>query len=688
MAVEAGLNPALTKWNGEFGLPDFQQVSDRDFEPAFDHAMAAHLAEIDVIAGNGDAPTMANTIEAFELSGLDLQRVSGLFWHRAGTDSTPEIQKLEREIGPKLATHSAKIFMNAELFARISDLYERRSALGLTPEQERVLELHYKRFVKEGANLDEAGKTRLAEIDQRLAVLAATFGQNVLGDEASWVLPLKSEADLAGLPDSLKAALAEAARERGVDAPYAVTLARSIADPFLTLSARRDLREKVFRGWTARGDMTDERRNPDVVAETLKLRAEKARLLGYDDFAALKLDGTMAKTAGAVEELLNTVWPQALTSAAAHQADLQTLANEDGINDAIQPWDWRYYSEKLRQRNYDLDDGELKPYLQLDRMIEAAFDVANRLFGISFRERTDIAGPHPEARVFEVLEANGSIRGVFIGDYFARPTKRSGAWMNLLRKQHKLQGGQSPVVFNVMNFAKPSTGQPALLSMDDARTLFHEFGHALHGLLSDVTYPSVSGTSVSRDFVELPSQLYEHWLTVPDVLRKHARHVETGQPIPAVLLDKVLAARQFDAGFDAIEYTSSALVDMRVHTADPTRAGSDPISFEQDFLDELQMPSAITMRHRTPHFLHVYYGDGYAAGYYSYMWSEVLDADAFAAFEEAGDPFDSDTAKLLREAVYSSGNTRPPEDAYKAFRKRLPTADAMLAKRGLKSEAA
>jgi peptidyl-dipeptidase Dcp len=688
MPGETRFNVVLTKWNGEFGLPDFQQVSDRDFGRAFDHAMSAHLAEIEAIAGSADAPTMANTIEAFELSGLELQRVSALFWHRAGTDSTPEIQKLEREIGPKLAAHSANIYMNAGLFQRISDLHERRHELGLSSEQQRVLELHYKRFVKEGANLHDGDKARLAAIDQRLAELAATFGQNVLGDEAGWVLPLHDEEDLSGLPESLRAALAEAASERGVDAPYAVTLARSIADPFLTLSARRDLREKVFRAWTARGDMTDEKRNADVVAETLRLRAEKAGLLGYENFAALKLDGTMAQTAQAVEELLDIVWPRALTSAAAHQAELQALANDDGINDAIKPWDWRYYSEQLRQRNHDLNDAELKPYLQLDRMIEAAFDVANRLFGISFRERSDVAGPHAEARVFEVLEADGSLRGVFIGDYFARSTKRSGAWMNLFRKQHKLQGGQQPVVFNVMNFAKPAKGKPALLSMDDARTLFHEFGHALHGLLSDVTYPSVSGTSVSRDFVELPSQLYEHWLSVPDVLRTHARHVDTNEPMPTELLDKVLAARQFDAGFDAIEYTASALVDIKAHTAEPKMAADDPLQFERDVLEELSMPAAITMRHRTPHFLHVYYGDGYAAGYYSYMWSEVLDADAFAAFEEAGDPFDAGTAKLLRDAVYGSGNSRAPEDAYKAFRKRMPTADAMLEKRGLKPKAA
>jgi len=682
MVVESGVNPALVEWNSEFGLPEFGRISDEDFASTFDAAMAEHLAEIEAIAGNAEAPTFANTIEAFELAGKGLRRVSALFWHRAGTDSTPVIQQLEREIGPKLARHSARVYMNGKLFARIGALHENRTSLNLTPEQARVLELHHKHFVKEGAKLDAVGKQRLAEINQRLAALAADFGQNVLADESSWSLPL-TESDVEGLPESLTAAMAEAASERKVDAPYAVTLGRSIAVPFLEASPRRDLREKVFKAWTARGEMTDGKMNAPVVAETLRLRKEKAGLLGYGSFADLRLDGTMAKSPEAVEELLGAVWPAALKSAGNHQSQLEELAAEDGINDDLKPWDWRYYSEKLRQKLYDLDEASLKPYFQLDRMIEAAFDVATRLFGISFRERKDIAGPHAEARVFEVLEADGSLKGIFIGDYFARSTKRSGAWMNLFRKQHKLEGGEVPVVFNVMNFAKPSPGKPALLSLDDARTLFHEFGHALHGLLSDVTYPSVSGTSVSRDFVELPSQIYEHWLTVPEVLRKHARHATTGEPITADLLDKVLAARTFDAGFDAIEYTASALVDIRTHSAGTNAAAADPLAFEASVLTGLDMPSAIVMRHRTPHFLHVYYGDGYAAGYYSYMWSEVLDADAFAAFEEAGNPFDPDTAARLRKAVYASGNSMPPEDAYKAFRQRLPSPDAMIAKRGL-----
>ena len=490
--------------------------------------------------------------------------------------------------------------------------------------------------------------------------------------------------DLAGLPDSLIAAMAEAAAQCGHDGRHVVTLSRSIIEPFLVSSSRPDLRQVAFDAWAARGQNGGNSDNTQIVAETLKLRDEKAQLLGYESFAALKLDGTMAKHPKAVEDLLGKVWPAAKASAADHAAQLAAIAVEEGHNEPLKASDWRYYTAKLREREFDLDEAVVKPYLQLENMIRAAFDVAGRLFGLSFAELGDVAGPHPDARVFEVRNRSGEISAVFIGDYFARSSKRSGAWMSLLQKQHKLAGGQTPIVFNVMNFAKPAKGSPALLSLDDARTLFHEFGHALHGMLSDVTHPSVSGTSVSRDFVELPSQLYEHWLTVPEILEKHAVHVETGELMPQELLDKVLAARTFNSGFDAIEYTSSAIVDMRFHQASGDgEASQDPLGFEADVLAELGMPEAIIMRHRTPHFLHVFYGDGYAAGYYSYMWSEVLDADAFNAFEEASDPFDPALAKRLEQYIYSSGDSVDPEAAYTAFRGQMPTADAMLRKRGL-----
>ena len=684
MANEQDIKPALVNWGAVHGLPDFGAIEDGDFKAAFGAAMESHLAEVEAIADNPAPAQFANTIDPLELSGKALRKVQALFWHRAGTDSTPAIQALEREIGLELAKHQSAIFMNDRLFARIAALHESRTQTGLSSEQIRVLEQHYKSFVKQGAKLAQAEKQTLAGIDQRLAALAAQFGQNVLADEKDWVLVLETEDDLAGLPDSLIASMAEAAVQRGHEGRHAVTLSRSIIEPFLVSSSRPDLRQTAFDAWAARGQNGGEHDNAEIVAETLRLRAAKAQLLGYENFAALKLDGTMAKTPGAVEDLLGKVWPAAIASAADRAAMLGKMATEEGHNEPLKASDWRYYTAKLREREFDLDEAAVKPYFQLENMIQAAFDVAGRLFGLSFNELGDVAGPHPDARVFEVRNRSGDVSGVFIGDYFARSSKRSGAWMNLMQKQHRLDGGQIPIVFNVMNFAKPAKGSPALLSLNDARTLFHEFGHALHGLLSNVTYPSVSGTSVSRDFVELPSQLYEHWLTVPEILQKHAVHVETGEAMPQELLQKLLSARTFDAGFSAVEYTSSAIVDMRFHQASrDDKASIDPISFEADVLAELGMPEAIIMRHRTPHFLHVFYGDGYAAGYYSYMWSEVLDADAFNAFEEASDPFDPALAKRLEQHIYSSGDSVDPEAAYTAFRGRMPTADAMLEKRGL-----
>ncbi len=684
MAGGQDIKSALVNWDGVHGLPDFAAIEDGDFNTAFAAAMPLHLAEIEAIADNPQPASFENTIAALELSGKALRKVQALFWHRAGTDSTPAIQELEREIGPELARHQSAIFMNDRLFARIEALHESRQGSDWTPEQVRVLEQHHKGFVKQGAKLAAADKHRLAEIDQRLAALAAGFGQNVLADEKDWILLLENQDDLAGLPDSLVAAMAGAATQRDHDGKHAVTLSRSIVEPFLVASSRPDLRQIAFDAWAARGQNGSEHDNSEIVAETLKLRDEKARLLGYESFAALKLDGTMAKTPEGVEGLLGKVWPAAVSGAANHAALLEEIAVEEGHNEPLKASDWRYYTAKLREREFDLNEATVKPYFQLENMILAAFDVAGRLFGLSFRELADVAGPHRDARVFEVRNRSGDVSGVFIGDYFSRSSKRSGAWMSLLQKQHRLDGGQIPIVFNVMNFAKPAKGSPALLSLDDARTLFHEFGHALHGLMSNVTYPSVSGTSVSRDFVELPSQLYEHWLTVPEILEKHAFHVETGEPMPQELLNKLLAARTFNSGFDAVEYTASAIVDMRFHQASHDSSSNlDPIGFEAQVLAELGMPEAIIMRHRTPHFLHVFYGDGYAAGYYSYMWSEVLDADAFKAFEEVGDPFDPSLAKRLEQHIYSTGDSIDPEATYTAFRGQMPTADAMLNKRGL-----
>lgn len=671
----------LTRWTGPLGLPDFSAIADADFGPVFDAALSAHEAEIAAIAGNADAPTVENTLQALELSGEALDRVSAVFWCRAGAHTNKDIQTLERVIAPKMSRHFSALHMNAALFSRIDALYRERDTLDLDAETARVLEKTWKRFVRAGARLGEDEKKRLAAINERLASLGAQFGQNVLADEAEWALFLDEGDDLSGLPDFLKAAMAEAAASRGQEGRYAVTLSRSIVEPFLSFSARRDLREKAFAAFTGRGENGGETDNGPVVKETLSLRAEKARLLGYDSYAALKLDDTMAKSPAAVLALLEPVWEKARARAASDREELQRLAARAGDNRPLAAADWRYWQEKLRAEKYAFDEAELKPYLQLDRIIDACFDVAGRLFGLAFEERKGIAAWHEEVRVFEVKDADGAHRAVFLADYFGRPSKRSGAWMSSLQSAYKLGEGATPIVYNIMNFARPPKGQPALLSMDEARTLFHEFGHALHGMLSEARWPSVSGTAVSRDFVELPSQIYEHWLTVPDILAKHAVHHATGAPMPAELVEKMLAARNFNAGFVTVEFAASALVDMAYHAQ--AEAPVDPRAFEAGTLERLGMPEEIAMRHRTPHFLHVFSGDGYSAGYYSYMWSEVLDADAFSAFEEAGDVFDPALAGKLRTHIYAAGGTRDPEELYRAFRGKMPTPDAMMEKRGL-----
>ncbi|HWU62924.1 MAG TPA: M3 family metallopeptidase [Ensifer sp.] len=684
--AEAKINPALIDWNGRNGLPDFEQISESDFAPAFDAAFKLHEAEIDTIANNPDAPTFENTIVALEIAGDELSRVSAIFWNRAGADTNDSIQALERDVSPKMSRHYSKIGMNEALFKRIDTLWETRETLNLDLEQTRVLERHWKGFVRSGAKLPRADQERLAAINERLASLGAKFGQNVLADEKNWFMILGDEADLAGLPDFLKDAMAAQAEARGEKGKYAVTLSRSIIEPFLTFSERRDLRETAFKAWIARGENGGETDNRGVIAETLKLRAEKAKLLGFANFAELKLDNTMAKTPANVNGLLMQVWEKARVRALEEEADIAKAIAAEGKNHDVKPWDWRHYAEKIRAERFNFSEGELKPYLQLEKIIEACFDVARRLFGITATELKNVKAYHPDARVFEIRDASGGLKAMFVGDYFARPSKRSGAWMSSFQSQHKLTlkngaHGEIPLIYNVCNFAKPAEGKPALLSLDDARTLFHEFGHALHGMLSDVTYPTVSGTGVSRDFVELPSQLYEHWLTVPEILKTYAVHYETGAPMPQALLDKVLAARTFNAGFATVEFTSSALVDMAYHTA--AEPPADPMALEAKVLKEIGMPDAMVMRHRSPHFQHVFSGDGYSAGYYSYMWSEVLDADAFSAFEETGDAFNPQMAEKLKLKIYSSGGSIDPEDAYKAFRGKLPSPDAMLRKKGL-----
>ncbi|MEZ5774662.1 MAG: M3 family metallopeptidase [Hyphomicrobiaceae bacterium] len=672
----------LAEWRTPFAMPPFGDIARSDFGPAFEQGLAEHRREIEAIAGADEPPTFDNTLLALERSGRTLEKVARVFFNLTSADTDEALQALERDMAPRLAAHSTWITSNARLFGRIDAVFEARDRLGLDEEARRLVERRHLDFIRAGAHLDAAAKARLGEIVERLASLSTRFGQNVLADEAGWILELKGEADLAGLPDWLVAATAATAAERGRPGSHLVTLSRSLVEPFLTFSDRRDLREEAFRAWTRRGEMGGASDNRAIAAEILALRAERARLLGFATFADYQLDDTMAKTPAAVSELLGAVWPKAVAKAHAERDRLAALARSAGDNAAIEPWDWRYYAEKVRARDYDLDEAALKPYLPLDAMIEAAFDTASRLFGLRFEARPDLPVYHPDVRAFEVKDRDGRHVGIFLGDYFGRPSKRSGAWMSSYRDQQRLDGGEvRPIIVNVMSFAKGSASEPALLSFDDARTLFHEFGHALHGLLSDVTYPSLSGTAVSTDFVELPSQLYEHWLEQPAVLERFARHYRTGEPMPRELIDRLRASRTFSQGFQTVEYLASALVDMDYHAA--AEAPEDPMAFEKAVLARIGMPHEIVMRHRTPHFQHIFTGDHYAAGYYSYMWSEVLDADAFAAFEETGDIFDPEVAGRLKRYVYSAGGRREPKDAYLAFRGKLPAIDGLLRKRGL-----
>ena len=676
-------NPFAAVWDTPFRLPPFAAIRPEHFMPAFEAALAKHKDEIGAIMADPAEPDFANTIEALERAGRALSRVGGVFYNLTGADTNETLQGIERELSPITSRHWSAVMMEPALFARVDAVFRKRDTLGLDAEQMRLLERTHRGFVRSGAQLSADDKKRLAEINERLAALGTQFGQNVLKDESSYALVIEDEAGLAGLPAFLVAAMARAATDRGHPGKHAVTLSRSIIEPFLTFSTRRDLREEAFIAWSKRGENGNESDNRAIVAEMVKLRAEKARLLGFATFAHFKLDDTMAKTPENVRNLLELVWKPAKARAAREAADLSALAQAEGKNAEIRPWDWRHYAEKVRQQTYALDEAVLKPYLQLDKIIAAAFDVAGKLFGLSFEARPDLKGYHPDVRIWEVREAaTGRHIGLFLGDYFARASKRSGAWMSAFRGQRKLGGEVRPIIVNVCNFAKPSEGKPALLSIDDARTLFHEFGHALHGLLSDVTYGSLAGTAVSRDFVELPSQLYEHWFLTREVMQQYCLHAETGEPIPEALIDKIKRAQTFNQGFATVEYTSSALVDLAFHSLE-NPGEIDPLAFEAAELARLGMPMEITMRHRTPHFTHVFSGDGYSAGYYSYLWSEVMDADAFNAFLEAGDVFAPELAAKLKRYIYSSGDTRDAAEAYTLFRGRLPTPDALLEKRGL-----
>ncbi|WP_315813726.1 M3 family metallopeptidase [Bradyrhizobium sp. SZCCHNR2028] len=679
--IDAQTNPLLVAWETPHQTPPFDAIRPEHFLPAFERAFADHAAEITAITHDPAEPDFANTITALERSGKLLSKVAAVFYDLVSAHSNPAILEIDKDVSLRMARHWNPIMMNAVLFGRIALLYDNRKDLKLTGEEQRLLERTYTRFRRAGAGLSDDGKVRMAEINEKLAQLGTTFSHHVLGDEQDWYLEL-GEDDRAGLSESFVAAAKAAAEERGIPGKAIVTLSRSSVEPFLQSSARRDLREKVFKAFTARGDNGNSNDNNAVIGEILSLREQAAKIMGFPNFAAYRLEDSMAKTPEAVRGLLERVWKPARAKALADRDQLQEMITAEGGNFKLAAWDWRYYAEKLRQAKANFDDAAIKPYLSLDNMIAAAFDCATRLFGITFAERKDIPVWHPDVRVWEIKDAGGRHKALFYGDYFARSSKRSGAWMTSLRDQQKLDGDTAPLIINVCNFAKGADGQPSLLSPDDARTLFHEFGHGLHGILSNVTYPSLSGTAVFTDFVELPSQLYEHWQERPEVLQTFARHYQTGEPLPQDLLERFLAARRFNQGFATVEFVSSALIDLEFHTQ-PAAASKDVRAFEKAEMEKIGMPPEIALRHRPTQFGHIFSGDHYAAGYYSYMWSEVMDADAFGAFEEAGNIFDPAVAKRLHDNVYSSGGSLDPEAAYVAFRGREPEPDALLRRRGL-----
>ncbi|MEG0821791.1 MAG: M3 family metallopeptidase [Burkholderiaceae bacterium] len=671
-------NPLLADWNTPHQLPPFSEIHAGQFAAAFDAAMALHRAELDALAASAVVPDFANTVAAFDAAGVLFKRIERVFGNLTASATSPELQAVERDMAPRLAAHEAALYLNEAMFARIDAVHQQRAVLGLSPEQWRLTERIHLDFVRAGARLAPAARQRLAAIGERLAQLQTAFSQNVLGDESSWKLVLRDPAELAGLPSSLLGAARAAAVARGEPGAWVITLSRSLVVPFLTYSERRDLREVAFTAWTRRGELDGERDNPPLMREILQLRAELARLHGYANFADYALVDRMAGTPAAVAGLLEQVWPAARAKALAERDVLQAEANARGDSITIEPWDWRYYAEKVRQSRYALDDAELKPYFPLDAMVAAAFDCAQRLFGLTFTARADWPVYHPDVRAYEARNAAGDPVAVFLHDNFARATKRGGAWMSVFRGQSRALGEVIPVVVNNNNFAK---GEPTLLSVDEVRTLFHEFGHGLHGMLSNVTYERLGGTQVLRDFVELPSQIFEHWAMEPEVLKRFARHVETGEPIPDALIDKLARARRFNQGFETVEYTACALIDMALHAADASAI--DLAAFEREQLERLGMPREIVLRHRLPHFQHLFSSDAYAAGYYVYLWAEVLDADGYEAFVEAGSPFDPATAQRLHRSIYAVGNTVDPAAAYRAFRGRDAAVEPLLAKRGL-----
>ncbi|MDJ0276473.1 M3 family metallopeptidase [Sphingomonas sp. 2R-10] len=668
-------NPLLGDWTN--GIPPYRSIRPAHYRPAFDAALKAARADFRAIAVMRSAPTFANTIEAMERSGQRLARVSSAFFNVSSADATPEIQAIEEAVVPDLTRFSNETSLDPVMFARVDRLYEDRASLGLDAEQQRLLEETHKRYVRAGAALPPAARARIAAINEELATLGVQFGQKLLADQKASGVVL-TEAEVAGLPADQKSAAATAAKAAGKTG-YLVPATRSAVEPFLTVATDRGARQKVFSAFDDRGANANDNNTAAIIRRLVELRIERAKLMGVRSHAAFVLQDAMAKTPEAATDLLMRVYRPALTRAREEEAALLALARADGVT-RIEPWDWRFYAEKERQRRYSLDEAAVKQYFPLDGMVAALMDTTRRLYGIEFVPRSDVPVYADGVKVWEVREGNGAPIGLFYADWFARPTKRPGAWMNSLRDQSTLLGQQA-IVVNNCNYTPPAPGERALISLDDAETLFHEFGHGLHGLFSKVRYPSLSGTSVTRDFVEFPSQVHEHWVSDPTILRAHARNA-AGQPMPEPMLRSLLEARTFNQGCLTVQQLSSAILDMRLHSLGTLPADFDAVRWEKAQLADLGVPHAVGMRHRLPHFSHIFDG-GYSAGYYAYTWAEVLDADGFAAFEETGDVFDPVLAKKLRDEVLSRGNSRDPAASYVAFRGRMPDATALLRNRGL-----
>lgn len=673
-------NPFFIEWTTPFGTPPFPDIKPAHFRPAFEEGMARQREEVETIASSSEAPTFANTVEALERTGALLTKVDNVFSALTSNDTNDALQKIESEVAPLLAKHMDDIMLDDRLFQRVEAVWEGRAGIVLNPEQSRLLEKTYKAFVRNGAGLDEEKKAELRRINEELAVLTVKFGENVLKEDNAFMLILETEEDLDGLPPDVAAAAAETAKAKDLEGKWVFTLHKPSCIPFFQYSARRDLREKLFRAFINRGDNNNEYDNKAILSKIAALRSRKALLLGYKTHADYVLEENMAKTPAGVYRLLDQLWTPALDMARNEAKELQGLIDEEGGRFKLEPWDWWYYAEKLKKAKYELDDEVLRPYFELEAVRRGAFDVAGKLWGVRFEPRTDIPVYHPDVEVFEVKEADGRHIGILYTDYFPRPSKRGGAWSGSIREQSYQDGRKvTPVNYNVGNFTKPTAEKPSLITFDEALTLFHELGHALNDLLSDVAYESLSGTNVPRDFVELGSQIMENWAREPEVIRSYARHYQTGEPIPQELLDKVERAGLFNQGFATVEYLAACYLDMDWHTlTEPVEKEAN--AFENASMQEIGLIPEIVVRYRSPYFQHIFSG-GYSAGYYSYIWCEVLDADAFQAFKETG-LFDPATARSFRETIYGRGGSEDAMTLYVRFRGREPEVEPLLKRKG------